>query len=317
MRPVSRYWRARRVSCARDRPVVLARKRLQRALVGLAELGVAEARQRALHEGVGLLAEAGIEVHRLVAVEKGADCGPGCEVVRRLVSRSSSDDPGHDATGVLVGQGRQLQERPALCYAAAPNADQPYRKVPMDVEGAVQRIREDGYAVVPDFLDDETTERLQRRSGAGIRRRGQPRDGRLRPADHPYAQLAGQDPGRSTRFSSTIACSTSWGPCWDRTSKCPGSPPCARGRAIAASACTRTMAMTNFGLGTVDYKNPIETVRKRLRSQQRACDGARTSSSAFRFRPRVFRQCFSLCFAAVRHTGVKHRAHLRVRLRRL
>ena len=31
----------------------------------------------------------------------------------------------------------------------------------MNIEGAVQRIREDGYAVVPDFLDDETTERLR------------------------------------------------------------------------------------------------------------------------------------------------------------
>ena len=31
----------------------------------------------------------------------------------------------------------------------------------MDIESAVQCIREDGYAVVPDFLDDETTERLR------------------------------------------------------------------------------------------------------------------------------------------------------------
>ncbi len=31
----------------------------------------------------------------------------------------------------------------------------------MDIDGAVKRINEDGYAVVPDFLDRETTERLR------------------------------------------------------------------------------------------------------------------------------------------------------------
>ncbi|MCY4013000.1 MAG: phytanoyl-CoA dioxygenase family protein [Gammaproteobacteria bacterium] len=31
----------------------------------------------------------------------------------------------------------------------------------MDIDGAVRRIHEDGYAVVPDFLDEETTERLR------------------------------------------------------------------------------------------------------------------------------------------------------------
>lgn len=31
----------------------------------------------------------------------------------------------------------------------------------MDIDGAVRRISEDGYAVVPDFLDEETTKRLR------------------------------------------------------------------------------------------------------------------------------------------------------------
>ena len=55
----------------------LAEEAPQRALVGLAEPGVAEARQRALHEGVGLLAGAWLEVNRVVAVEKGADLVQG------------------------------------------------------------------------------------------------------------------------------------------------------------------------------------------------------------------------------------------------
>ena len=51
----------------------LCEKAPERALAGLAEPGVAEARQRALDEGVGLRAGPGLEVHRLVAVEKGAN----------------------------------------------------------------------------------------------------------------------------------------------------------------------------------------------------------------------------------------------------
>ena len=32
----------------------------------------------------------------------------------------------------------------------------------MDIDGAVRRIQEEGYAVVPDFLDEATVERLRR-----------------------------------------------------------------------------------------------------------------------------------------------------------
>ena len=51
----------------------LSQKAPERALVGLAEPGVAETRQRALDEGAGLRPGPRLEVHRLVAVEKGAN----------------------------------------------------------------------------------------------------------------------------------------------------------------------------------------------------------------------------------------------------
>lgn len=113
----------------------------------------------------------------------------------------------------------------------------------MDIDGVVQRIREDGYAVVPDFLDDQTTERL--RIG-------------LAPVFDAVGSRLTDDHGQQTIHTHNLLAKTRAvdeilvddrlldliGPCLARTSKCPGLPRCARGRVIAASACTRTTATT-------------------------------------------------------------------------
>ena len=54
-------------------PRGLAQKALHQTPVGLAEARVVEPRQRPRHEGVGLVARNGVEIHRLAAVQKRAN----------------------------------------------------------------------------------------------------------------------------------------------------------------------------------------------------------------------------------------------------
>ena len=66
-------------------------------------------------------------------------------------------------TGLNAGRGaHRLQAVPRLWYAGSPTPTEPIAQVTIDIDGAVRRIHEDGYAVVPDFLDEATVERLRR-----------------------------------------------------------------------------------------------------------------------------------------------------------
>jgi len=66
------------------------------------------------------------------------------------------------ALGGLGATGYALQGERRLWYPAALNEKQPrILKLPVDIDQAVSQIREDGYAVVPNFLDEQTLERLR------------------------------------------------------------------------------------------------------------------------------------------------------------